>query len=76
MAKILINIDDELKAKLREKARSEQRTMTSHIIHIIMRDLDTTEIPLVGKIAPDGTVTFDPGYWNTAEGMKEAAERG
>ena len=58
MAQILINLEPELKAKLQAKAKAAKRTMTSHLIHIIERDLDSLEIPVVGTVGDDGTIIW------------------
>jgi hypothetical protein len=75
MAKILLNLESELKAKLQTKAKAANRTMTSHIIHIIERDLNTFEIPFEGVVSQDGTIKFRK-YWNSPEGADEIAGRG
>ena len=75
MAQILINLEPELKAKLQAKAKESNRTMTSQLIHIIERDLNTFEIPFEGMINKDGTIKFRK-YWNSPEGADEIAGRG
>ena len=58
MAKILLNLSDELKAKLQAKAKKSNRNTTQHLIHIIERDLDMVEISIVGKIK-DGVISIE-----------------
>jgi len=67
--------------EITEKAVSEKMELTgldqSKAIRLIIREWaemkkQYTTVPVVGKITQDGTVEF----WNTPEGMKEAAERG
>ena len=50
MAQLLLNIEEELKEKLRARARESHRSMGAHIVNLIERDLNSVDIPIVGKI--------------------------
>lgn len=50
-------------------------SVNAEIISLIEYGLATVRIPVVGMVDEDGNVTLT-NYWETPEGMKEAAERG
>jgi plasmid stability protein len=75
MKKIHINLTDELHEELKNRAKNYRRTMQDEVVLLLERGMGTIEVPVIGRVDKDGTVQFDP-FWNTTEGMKEAAERG
>lgn len=64
--KILLNIPEELKEKVRAKARENNRSMNKQIIHAIESDLNIINIPLVGAVI-DGKMC-----WQTPQGIEQS----
>ena len=58
MAKIHINITEELRERLQLRARQEGRSMTEQVNFLIRQDVELARIPIVGTIDDDGKVSF------------------
>ena len=72
MKKIHINIPDKIHEALKERAKQNGRSMNAEVVRIFERGLGVIEVPVIGKVTPDGNVEF----WKSKAGMDEAAARG
>ena len=70
-----LRIPQDTYEKLLERTKHTGNSVNAEIISLIEYGLATVRIPVVGTVDDDGNITLT-NYWDTPEGMKEAAERG
>lgn len=47
---VFVRLTEDLKKRLEERAASENRSISAHVVNLIERDLSSVDIPIVGKI--------------------------
>jgi len=71
MPKIHIELDESLRSAIEKSAAKNHRSINSEVVVILERALEMVQIPIVGKVNKDGSITL-VNYFNTPERIEQS----
>lgn len=71
MPKIHVELDESLRDAIEKSAAKNHRSINSEVVVILEKALEMVQIPVVGKVNKDGSITL-VNYYNTPEGIEQS----